>query len=301
MDAVKTGAYLASLRRTQGKTQQEIADALHVSNKTISKWESGGGWPEITVLPALAALYGVTADEILAGETAAGELKPGAPAIEPSPAHRAERFFRLGAGVSALCVLAGILYRYSLNYQQMLLVLLGSGLALWIGGVPALRDRRQFTWMLPLAAGQLWLALWMLSDWGNLAYHLWEWPSTEIFLRMSARLLPWLTWWLFLALIPGAYWLLRALLRRRQPGAALVSPPLGWVLLAAWVGEIGVALWRLAVVRPLAQAFALAPERGSQTFHAMFTAMERFNIMAWAILAIGGGCLLFFGWLLNKK
>ena len=69
MDAEKTGAYLAMLRKARGMTQQEAAGHLGVSNKTISKWESAGGFPDITVLPALAELYGVTADDILAGET----------------------------------------------------------------------------------------------------------------------------------------------------------------------------------------------------------------------------------------
>lgn len=69
MDTIKTGAYLAMLRKAKGATQQEIADQLGVSNKTVSKWESGGGLPDITVLPALAELYGVTADDLLAGET----------------------------------------------------------------------------------------------------------------------------------------------------------------------------------------------------------------------------------------
>lgn len=69
MDTMKTGAYLAMLRKARGQTQQEAAERLGVSNKTISKWESGGGFPDITVLPALAELYGVTADDILAGET----------------------------------------------------------------------------------------------------------------------------------------------------------------------------------------------------------------------------------------
>ena len=41
MDAQKTGAYLAMLRKTRGMTQQEIADRLGVSNKTVSKWEAG--------------------------------------------------------------------------------------------------------------------------------------------------------------------------------------------------------------------------------------------------------------------
>ena len=56
MDTAKTGAYLASLRKNAGMTQQDAADRLGVSNKTVSKWESGGGFPDITVLPALAEL-----------------------------------------------------------------------------------------------------------------------------------------------------------------------------------------------------------------------------------------------------
>ncbi len=41
MNVEKVGAYLASLRRGRGMTQQQVADILGVSNKTISKWESG--------------------------------------------------------------------------------------------------------------------------------------------------------------------------------------------------------------------------------------------------------------------
>ena len=84
MDAIKTGAYLAALRHERGMTQQDAAEYLHLSNKTVSKWESGGGLPDITVLPALAELYGVTADDILAGET----LKQGTPSLPPAAERR---------------------------------------------------------------------------------------------------------------------------------------------------------------------------------------------------------------------
>ena len=68
VDSRKTGAYLAGLRKRFGFTQTEAAEKLHISNKAISKWESGKGLPEVTMLPVLAALYKVTVDEILAGE-----------------------------------------------------------------------------------------------------------------------------------------------------------------------------------------------------------------------------------------
>ena len=42
MNVEKTGAYLASLRKGRDMTQQQVADILGVSNKTVSKWERGG-------------------------------------------------------------------------------------------------------------------------------------------------------------------------------------------------------------------------------------------------------------------
>lgn len=62
------GEFLATLRKANGFTQQEIADRLEVSNRTISAWECGTVLPDILLLPALAELYGVTTDEILSGE-----------------------------------------------------------------------------------------------------------------------------------------------------------------------------------------------------------------------------------------
>jgi sugar/nucleoside kinase (ribokinase family) len=62
------GANIARLRRKQGLTQAELAALLYVSNKTISKWERGSGYPEITQLPALARLLGTTVDYLMMSE-----------------------------------------------------------------------------------------------------------------------------------------------------------------------------------------------------------------------------------------
>lgn len=59
---------LVKLRKENGMTQQEVADNLNVSNRTVSKWENGDGYPEITILPKIAALFMVTCDELLSGE-----------------------------------------------------------------------------------------------------------------------------------------------------------------------------------------------------------------------------------------
>lgn len=68
MDATKIGMFIAALRRSRGMTQQEVAQSLGITDKTVSKWETGNGYPDITMIPALAELFGVTTDEILRGE-----------------------------------------------------------------------------------------------------------------------------------------------------------------------------------------------------------------------------------------
>ena len=56
---------LTRLRKKQGLTQEALAEKLYVSNKTISKWERGAGFPEITQLFKLARFFGITVDELL--------------------------------------------------------------------------------------------------------------------------------------------------------------------------------------------------------------------------------------------
>lgn len=75
MEKKTMGSFLAALRKAKGMTQQEVANRLNVSNKTVSKWERDEGCPEIMMLPLIAELYSVTVDEILRGERIAKEEK----------------------------------------------------------------------------------------------------------------------------------------------------------------------------------------------------------------------------------
>lgn len=68
MENKTIGSFIAVLRKSNGMTQQEVADRLNVSNKTINKWERDESYPEITLIPVLAELFGVTSDEILRGQ-----------------------------------------------------------------------------------------------------------------------------------------------------------------------------------------------------------------------------------------
>ena len=60
------GAKIADLRKKKGLTQAQLAEMLNISNKTISRWETGEGYPEVTLLSPLAKALGVTVDEMLA-------------------------------------------------------------------------------------------------------------------------------------------------------------------------------------------------------------------------------------------
>ena len=89
MDAKKTGALIAERRKTLGLTQKELAGRLIVSDKAVSKWETGAGYPEVTMLPLLAETLGITVDELLAGELRADAPVPEQAAPQPSDIQRA--------------------------------------------------------------------------------------------------------------------------------------------------------------------------------------------------------------------
>ena len=87
------GAFILALRKSAGMTQQDLAERVGVTNKSVSRWENGECAPDLTLIPVLADLFGVTADELLRGERRApGER-------EEAPAAREKR---VGALVSAV-------------------------------------------------------------------------------------------------------------------------------------------------------------------------------------------------------
>lgn len=68
MDARDVGKFIASLRTEKGYTQQELADKLNISNKTVSKLETGRGLPDSSLLIPLGEALGVSVGEILSAE-----------------------------------------------------------------------------------------------------------------------------------------------------------------------------------------------------------------------------------------
>lgn len=68
MDCGKVGALIQRLRRESGMTQKALADALHISDRTVSKWERGAGCPDVSLLGGLSAVLKVDMEKILKGD-----------------------------------------------------------------------------------------------------------------------------------------------------------------------------------------------------------------------------------------
>ena len=68
MDSGKTGALIAEARKAMGLTQRQLAETLHISDRTVSKWERGVGFPDVALLEPLADALGLTVRSLLRGE-----------------------------------------------------------------------------------------------------------------------------------------------------------------------------------------------------------------------------------------
>ncbi len=86
MDQIKTGKFIAGLRREKGITQEELGSRLGVTNKTVSRWENGNYMPDVETLRLLSKEFGVSMEELLDGERVGAQSAP----KEPRP----DRFTR---------------------------------------------------------------------------------------------------------------------------------------------------------------------------------------------------------------
>lgn len=73
MDQMKVGKFMAQLRKEQGLTQEALGEKLGVTNKTVSRWETGTYMPDIELLVPLGEALGVSVNELLTGERLTNE------------------------------------------------------------------------------------------------------------------------------------------------------------------------------------------------------------------------------------
>lgn len=114
MDNLQFGAFVAQLRKERGMTQKELADILHVTDKAVSKWETGKGFPDTKLLEPLARALGVSLVELMRGERLESDALPMAEAeqvvsqaMNRSQQTTARRYLKL---LSALLIGIGVLF-----------------------------------------------------------------------------------------------------------------------------------------------------------------------------------------------
>lgn len=76
MDFKKTGQFIQSRRKEKELTQRQLADLLGISDKTISKWETGKSFPDFTLVSQICQILGISVNELLSGEAISSKEYP---------------------------------------------------------------------------------------------------------------------------------------------------------------------------------------------------------------------------------
>ncbi len=140
MEKKTIGTFIAVLRKSKGLTQRQLAEALGVSDKSISRWERDESAPDLSLIPVIAEFFEVTADELLRGQRGA---------VAPSPAKQEKRLarilaqirlqFRIRTVLILTCAFVGLaasllgaVYNSTLGYLLGMLCHLAAGIGLAI-------------------------------------------------------------------------------------------------------------------------------------------------------------------------
>lgn len=75
MNQQKIGCFLKELRKAKNLTQEQLAEKLNISGRTVSRWETGNSMPDISLLVELAEFYNVSIPEIIDGERKSGTME----------------------------------------------------------------------------------------------------------------------------------------------------------------------------------------------------------------------------------
>ena len=84
MEKKTIGGFIAALRKANGMTQKDLAEKLNVSDKSVSRWERDDGAPDLSLIPVIAEVFGVTCDELLRGERKSPEQQTETPENIPT-------------------------------------------------------------------------------------------------------------------------------------------------------------------------------------------------------------------------
>lgn len=147
MDAKKTGELIARSRKEQGLSQGELAERLHVTDKAVSKWETGRGMPGIDSLEPLAEALGLSVSELLSGQRLTAEELPkaaGGQIVESMRRGWKMALKGCGAAVLTLALAAGAylaVHWFASAPETDLTALAKKAESIWAAGDPAVLCR----------------------------------------------------------------------------------------------------------------------------------------------------------------
>ena len=145
MDQIKTGKFIATLRKEKELTQEQLGEKLGVTNKTISRWENGNYMPDIEMLSLLSKEFDVSINELISGErlllddfkkaadnNLVTALNSSTFTLKEKIAFFKKKWLREHIATIAICVVVwiGIMLWVALNNSYALLGAIGSVLAI---------------------------------------------------------------------------------------------------------------------------------------------------------------------------
>lgn len=132
MDQAKVGKFIAALRHERGLTQEALGEKLGVTNKTVSRWETGAYMPDIELLIPLGETLGVSVNELLAGERLDDErfrrqadknlveaVRESAFSIQERTAFFRKKWLRDNAWLIVISILAGTAVSVKLSFDRL--------------------------------------------------------------------------------------------------------------------------------------------------------------------------------------
>lgn len=113
------GGRIAALRKARGMTQKELAESLHISDKSVSRWERGETAPDLSLLPALAEHLDVSLDELLSGRKPALQTAAPSEAFSAGLVCRSMRAQGICTILAAALSLLGLAGLFILRYEYL--------------------------------------------------------------------------------------------------------------------------------------------------------------------------------------
>ena len=118
---MEIGKKISFLRKNKGLTQKELADKLSVTDKAISRWESGVGNPDLNTLPSIAKLFGVSIDYLLSDDT---DIPNNDEGVKPQQTLNVEKkpnkkpLWIILTSIVALLIVVGLIFTISFSIKN---------------------------------------------------------------------------------------------------------------------------------------------------------------------------------------